>query len=178
MRSRYVLLVLGCILLTIAVVVRSGLLMRSNPGEPINATMRRALVGKAYQWPESDAGKLASDFAGARETPNGARYRVTRPGDGDAAPVSGQRVTVEYTARLFKTGEKIDASADHGGPYNFVVGQPNILPGWGDALDGMRKGERRTLVLPYWLAYGEKGQYGKIPPKASILLELELVDLK
>jgi FKBP-type peptidyl-prolyl cis-trans isomerase len=178
MRSLFVLLGLGVILLTIAVVVRSGKLMRENPGEPINAAMRQALAGKAYQWPEADAALLARRFPGADETPNGARYLVTHPGQGDATPQKGQLVTVDYTARFLTNDEKIDASADHGGPYNFVVGQPNILPGWADVLHRMRKGERRLVALPYWLAYGEKGQRGKIPGKASLVLEVELIDFK
>ncbi|MCU0791847.1 MAG: FKBP-type peptidyl-prolyl cis-trans isomerase [Opitutaceae bacterium] len=178
MRSFFVLFGLGAILLTIAIVVRSGMLMRENPGEPINAAMRQALAGVAYQWSEADSAKLAREYPGAIETPNGARYVVTRPGTGDATPQKGQLISVYYTARFFANGEKIDASADHGGPYNFVLGQPNVLPGWGDALHRMRKGEQRTLILPYWLAYGEKGQRGKIPGKVSIQLELELIDFK
>lgn len=178
MRSFFILLGLGSILLTIGIVVRSGMFMRENPGEPINAAMRRALVGVAYQWSEADAGQLAREFPGAIETPNGARYLVTRPGVGQATPQKGQAISVYYVAKFFTNGEKIDTSTDHGGPYNFVLGQSNILPGWGDALFQMRKGERRTLVLPYWLAYGEKGQRGKIPGKVSILLELELIDFK
>lgn len=74
-------------------------------------------------------------------------------------------MAVHYTARFLANDEKIDASADHGGPYNFVIGQPNILPGWTDALAGMQVGEKRLVALPYWLAYGEKGQRGKIPAK-------------
>lgn len=178
MRSFFVLLALGCTLLTIAIVVRSGMFMRENPGEPINAAMRQALAGKAYQWSEADAARLARDFPGGIETTNGARYLVTQPGVGEATPRKGQIVSVEYSARLFATGEKLDASADHGGPYNFVLGGANLLPGWGDALERMRKGEKRTIVLPYWLAYGEKGQRDRVPAKASILLELELLDFR
>jgi FKBP-type peptidyl-prolyl cis-trans isomerase len=178
MRSLFVLLGLGVALLTIAIVVRSGKLMRENPGEPINAAMRQALAGKAFQWPEADAALLAARFAGARETPNGARYLVVQPGTGETSPAKGQLVTVHYTARFLVNDEKIDASSDHGGPYNFVVGQPNILPGWADVLHRMRKGEQRLIALPYWLAYGEKGQRGKIPGKASIVLEVELLDFK
>jgi FKBP-type peptidyl-prolyl cis-trans isomerase len=178
MRSFFVLLGLGVVLLTIAIVVRSGKLMRDNPGEPINAAMRQALAGKAFQWSEADTARLAARFPGANETPNGARYVVTHAGAGEATPQKGQLVTVNYTARFFANDEKIDSSEDHGGPYNFVVGQPNILPGWADVLHRMRKGERRVIVLPYWLAYGEKGQRGKIPGKVSILLEVELVDFK
>ncbi len=178
MRSFFVLLCLGVALLTIALVVRSGKLMRENPGEPINAAMRQALAGKAYQWSPADAALLAERFPSAIETPNGARYVITKPGAGDATPQKGQLVTVDYAARFLLNDEKIDASADHGGPYNFVVGQPNILPGWSDVLHQMRKGERRTIVLPYWLAYGEKGQRGKIPGKVSIVVDVELIDFK
>lgn len=179
MRSFFVLLGLGVVLLTIAIVVRSGKLMRANPGEPINAAMRQALAGTAYQWSDADLALLAQRHPGAADTPNGARYVVLRPGSGDATPRPGQQVAVDYTARLFSTGEKLDASADHGGPYNFVVGQPNILPGWTDALHRMRKGERRLVVLPYWLAYGEKGsKRGNIPAKSSVTLEVELLDFK
>jgi FKBP-type peptidyl-prolyl cis-trans isomerase len=178
MRSIVVLFGLGAILLTIAIVVRSGLLMRANPGEPINAAMRRALVDVAYQWPEKDAAQLASRFPNSLETPNKARYVVTQIGTGASTPQKGQHITVEYTASLFLKNQRIDASSDHGGGYNFILGQPNVLPGWGDALHQMRKGERRSVVLPYWLAYGEKGRRDRIPPKASILLEVELLDFK
>lgn len=179
MRSIFVLLGLGVTLLTIAVVVRSGMFMRKNPGEPINAAMRMALADVAYQWPEADAARLAREYPGAIETTNGARYIITRPGTGDATPQKGQLVSVVYTASLFSTGAKIDSSTDHEGYYNFILGHSGLLPGWGDALDRMRKGEKRTLVLPYWLAYGEKGQrHNHIPPKASVLLELELIDFK
>ncbi len=179
MRSFLVLLGLGVALLTIALVVRSGKLMRANPGEPINAAMRQALAGTAYQWPEADAALLAQRYPGAQDTPNGARYVVLQPGVGEAVPQKGQLVTVNYAARLLINDQKLDASADHGGPYNFVVGQPNILPGWTDVLHQMRKGERRLVILPYWLAYGEKkSPRGNVPAKASVVLEVELVDFK
>jgi FKBP-type peptidyl-prolyl cis-trans isomerase len=179
MRSFLVLLGFGVVLLTIAIVVRSGKLMRENPGEPLNAAMRQALAGKAYQWPEADVMFIAQRHPGAADTPNGARYVVLQPGAGEAAPQPGQQVTVNYTARLLSNDRKLDASADHGGPYNFVVGQPNILPGWTDALHRMKKGERRLVFLPYWLAYGEKGsKRGNIPPRSSVALEVELVDFK
>jgi FKBP-type peptidyl-prolyl cis-trans isomerase len=179
MRSWFVLLGLGVALLTVALVVRSGMLMRANPGEPINAAMRRALAGVAYQWPEKDAALLATRYPGARETPNKARYTTTRPGTGDATPQKGQHITVDYTLSLLSSDQRrIDSSAENGGSFNFILGQPNVLPGWTDALHEIRKGERRTVILPYWLAYGEKGQRERIPPKASMVLEIELIDFR
>lgn len=178
MRTAVYLIVVGLALLTLGLVVRSGNLQRENPGEPINAAMRRALAENAYRWPERDADLAAQLIPGALDTPNGARYLVTQPGFGDAYPTKGQNIKVHYAASFLANREKIDASADHGGPYNFVLGQSNILSGWGDALYQMRMSEKRTVVLPYWLAYGEKGQRGKIPPKATIVLEIELVDFR
>ncbi len=178
MRTTLYIGLFGLTLLTLGLVVRSGLFLRDNPGEPINAAMRRALAENAYRWPVADADRAAQLIPGSLDTPNGARYRVLSPGVGDATPQKGQRVTLHYAASFLTNGEKIDASADHGGPYNFVLGQPNVLPGWGDVLHLMRKGEKRLVVLPYWLAYGEKGQRGKIPAKAAIVLEVELVDFE
>jgi FKBP-type peptidyl-prolyl cis-trans isomerase len=178
MRSFFYVFGLGVVLLTIALVVRSGMLARKNPGEPINAAMRRALADTAYQWPEADADRVSRRLPGAADTPEGARYLTTQPGTGTATPQKGQLVSVHYTARFLANDEKIDASADHAGPYNFTLGQPNILPGWTAALLDMKKGERRLVALPYWLAYGEKGQRGRIPPRAAILLEIELLDFR
>lgn len=179
MRTAVYLILLGLILATLAIVVRSGIFMRKNPGEPINAAMRQALAGVAYQWPQADADRRAREYPGAIQTPNDAFYVITRSGTEPALLSEGKHVSVHYTARLFATGAKIDSSEDHGGPYNFIIGQSSVIPGWTDALHHIRKGEKRTIILPYWLAYGEKGQrHNGIPPKASVVLELELIDVR
>jgi hypothetical protein len=178
MRTPVYLLMLGLMLGTVAIVVRSGIFMRKNPGEPINAAMRIALAGVAYQWPEKDASLLARDFAGALETPGGARYYIRRPGTGTASPQAGQLVTIHYEGRFLSNGQKFDSSADHGGPYNFAVGRNQALSGWDEALLTMKKGERRTVVLPYWLAYGEKGLRNKVRGKQSVVFDLELLDFR
>jgi len=178
MRTPVYLLMLGLMLGTVAIVVRSGIFMRKNPGEPINAAMRIALAGVAYQWSEKDAALLARDFAGALETPGGARYYIRRPGTGTASPQAGQLVTIHYEGRFLFNGQKFDSSSDHGGPYNFAVGRNQALSGWDEALLTMKKGERRTVVLPYWLAYGEKGLRNKVRGKQSVVFDLELVDFR
>ncbi len=178
MRNAVYLLLLGLMLATVAIVVRSGIFMRKNPGEPINAAMRIALAGTAYQWPAADAPILARDFAGALDSPGGARYFIRQAGTGDASPKTGQLVTVHYEGRFLSNGKKFDSSADNGGPYNFAVGRNQTLAGWDEALLTMKKGERRTIALPYWLAYGEKGLRNKVPGKASVVFDLELVDFR
>ena len=178
MRTPVYLILLGLMLGTVAIVVRSGIFMRENPGEPINAAMRIALTGIAYQWSEKDAAILAREFPGALETIGGARYFIRRPGTGDATPKQGQIVTLYYEGRFLSNGQKFDSSADNGGPYNYPVGLNKALPGWDEALLTMKKGERRTVALPYWLAYGEKGLRNKVPGKASVVFDLELLDFR
>lgn len=173
MRSVFVLLLLGLALATVALVVRTGILARSNPGRPINSAMREALGQSVL--PEKDAALLAQQFPDAIVTPNGLRYIVRAPGTGESHPQNGAVVTVNYDAR-FLDGTKFDASADHGGPFNFVLGTGRVIPGWDDAFRTMKKGEKRTLIIPYWLGYGEKGIRGKIPAKATLVFEVELLD--
>ena len=79
----------------------------------------------------------------------------------------------------FLDGTKFDNSYDKGrGPFNFTYGTGAVILGWDDALATMKRGEKRTLIVPYWLAYGEKGIRGKIEPKATLIFELELLDFK
>ena len=178
MRSFFVLLFLGVVLLTIALVVRSGMYARKNPGEPINATMRAAMAEAAPQLSENDRLLIAKNYPGTLETPTGLRYLVRAPGAGTDTPKRDQIVTVNYTGRLLDGEKKFDASADHGGPFNFVVGENRVIPGWDEALLAMHKGEKRTLIVPFWLAYGEKGIRGTIPPNATLVFDVELVDFK
>lgn len=176
MRNFIVLGGLGIILLTIAIVVREGWLARENPGTPINSAMREALAAKSPQWSHDESMVLARDYPNAHETKSGMRYVIRDPGTGDATPKKGQWVSVQYEGRLFD-GTKFDSSYDRGqGPLNFQVGVGRVIPGWDEAILTMRRGEKRTLVIPYWLAYGEKGHGKMIPPKAGLIFHVELID--
>lgn len=172
MRSALVLVLLGLALATVAVVVRTGILARSNPGRPINSAMREALGQSVL--PEKDANLLAQLYPEAIVAPSGLRYVVRAPGAGESHPENGSVLTVNYDGR-FLDGTKFDASADHGGPFNFVLGTGRVIPGWEEAFRTMKKGEKRTLIIPYWLGYGEKGIRGKIPAKATLVFEVELL---
>jgi FKBP-type peptidyl-prolyl cis-trans isomerase len=71
-----------------------------------------------------------------------------------------------------------DSSYKRGEPIAFRVGTGQVIKGWDQALLQMRKGEKRTLIIPCWLAYGEKGRPPTIPAKATLIFDVELVDLK
>lgn len=173
MRNALVLIILGLALATIAVVVRTGALARRDPGRPINSAMREAMGQSVL--PEKDEALIAQRYPGAVITPSGLRYLVRSPGTGEAHPQKGNIVTVNYDGR-FLDGTKFDASANHGGPFNFALGAGRVIPGWDEAFLSMKKGEKRTLIIPYWLAYGEKGIRGKIPAKTTLVFDVELLD--
>jgi hypothetical protein len=74
-------------------------------------------------------------------------------------------------------GTKFDSSRDRGTPYVFRVGAGSVIKGWDEAVATMKKGEKRTLIVPWWLAYGDKGK-GPIPGRATLVFEVELLDIR
>ncbi len=175
MRSVFYLLLLAAILITGALVTRSGILARSNPGRPINATMREALDKGQPQLSTEDDILLAKDYGTAKKMSSGLRYIVRAPGTGDATPKVGDEIIAHYEGRLLD-GTSFDSSYRKGIPFVFRSGVGAVIRGWDEAFITMKKGEKRTLIIPYWLAYGEKGQPPKIPPKATLIFEVELLD--
>jgi FKBP-type peptidyl-prolyl cis-trans isomerase len=175
MRNFFYLLLLGVILATIAIVVRSGMLARKNPGAPINSAMREAMAADTPQYTLSDEQLIQQTYPTARKLPSGLRYVVRNPGSGTATPQVGNLVTVNYAGRLLD-GSEFDSSYRRGVPFTFRLGSGAVIKGWDEAFGLLHKGERATLIIPYWLAYGAKGQPPKIPPKATLVFEVELLD--
>jgi FKBP-type peptidyl-prolyl cis-trans isomerase len=95
------------------------------------------------------------------------------PGVGEEAEV-GDQLVVHYVGKL-SDGTVFDTSVG-GSPYTFTLGGGEVIPGWDQGLQGMRVGGKRTLVIPPDLAYGPNG-YGPIPPNATLIFEVELVDI-
>lgn len=172
MRSFFVLALLGVTLTTIAIVVRSGMAARKDPGRPINSAMRAAL--DKPQFSTEDAMIIAQRYPNARKTESGLLFVVHAPGAGPV-PFKGQIVSVHYTG-TFLNGQKFDSSYDKGAPFNFQVGFNRVMVGWDEAFGGMRTGEKRTLIIPYWLGHGEKG-WRKIPGRTTLVFEVELLGI-
>jgi len=107
---------------------------------------------------------------------SGLRYLEHIPGSGDVT-TKGNIVVVHYSGFL-SDGTKFDSSHDRARPFNFTLGENRVIKGWEEGLLNMKKGGKRTLIIPPDLAYGERGAGGVIPPNATLLFEVELVDFK
>jgi len=110
---------------------------------------------------------------GWKVTESGLQYEVVTQGDG-ATPKDGDLVKVNYVGTLID-GKEFDASAKHGGPAEFAVGQ--VIPGWTEGLKLMKVGSKYRFAIPSELAYGEQGAGGAIEPNSALLFEVELLSV-
>jgi FKBP-type peptidyl-prolyl cis-trans isomerase len=110
------------------------------------------------------------------KTPSGLRYQEVTPGQGKTA-TPGHAVSVHYTGWL-PNGEKFDSSRDRNEPFGFTLGAGEVIAGWDEGVAGMRVGGRRKLVIPPDLAYGTAGAPPDIPPGATLVFDVELLDVR
>lgn len=97
-------------------------------------------------------------------------------GDGKEA-VAGKTVSVHYTGTLVD-GKKFDSSVDRGQPFLFPLGQGRVIQGWDKGVQGMKVGGKRKLTIPPAMGYGAQGAGGVIPPNATLLFDVELLEVK
>jgi FKBP-type peptidyl-prolyl cis-trans isomerase FkpA len=104
-------------------------------------------------------------------------------GEGREAEI-GFMVSVHYTGWLYdpaaedKKGEKFDSSVDRGQPFEFNLGNGQVIQGWDQGFAGMKIGGKRTLIIPPEMGYGARGAGGVIPPNATLIFDVELLDVK
>lgn len=108
-------------------------------------------------------------------TPSGLIYDDITVGSGDAA-VLGQTVSVHYTGWL-TDGTKFDSSKDRNEPFEFPLGAGYVIRGWDEGVQGMRVGGVRKLTIPPELGYGARGAGGVIPPNATLIFEVDLLEI-
>jgi peptidylprolyl isomerase len=108
-----------------------------------------------------------------QSTDSGMKYVVLKEGSGPK-PAKGTMIQAHYTGK-FLDGKVFDSSVRRGKPFSFNVGNGRVIKGWDEALLDMQKGEKRLLIIPSHLAYGDRGYPPVIPPKAMLVFEVELV---
>lgn len=109
-------------------------------------------------------------------TASGLQYVDLAEGAGPS-PLAGQTVDVHYTGWL-ESGTKFDSSLDRGRPPSFPVGEDRVIKGWDEGVGSMRVGGRRRLTIPAGLGYGDRGAGGVIPPGATLVFEVELLEVR
>ena len=113
-------------------------------------------------------------------TPTGLQYEDTQVGDGAQAK-SGQDARVHYTGWLYQDGvkgAKFDSSKDRGQPFEFELDGGMVIKGWDEGVQGMKVGGQRTLTIPPEMGYGKRGAGGVIPPNATLVFDVELLDVQ
>jgi FKBP-type peptidyl-prolyl cis-trans isomerase len=133
-------------------------------------------VKKDAAKPKSDEAIIKSKWPKAIKTSSGLKYVVLKAGKGEK-PKAGNLVTAHYVGTLLN-GQKFDSSVDRGTPLQFSVGVGQVIKGWDEALLDMKKGEKRTLIIPPNLGYGAAGAPPVIPANATLIFEVELLDFK
>lgn len=114
------------------------------------------------------------------QTPSGLSFDDTHVGTG-ATPQRGQTCVMHYTGWLWENGakgRKFDSSVDRGDPFSFMLGVGQVIGGWDEGVASMAIGGKRTLLIPPDLGYGARGAGGVIPPNATLVFEVELLDVK
>jgi len=104
------------------------------------------------------------------------QIKTITEGKGDRVAKAGDNMLVHYTGKLID-GTVFDSSVEKGTPFPLELGKGLVIAGWEQGILGMKAGEKRELTIPYTLAYGETGS-GLIPPKATLIFEVELVEFK
>ena len=144
---------------------------------PAGAATARARQGD-QNTPPPAAGQPVEPGRPAREvlTRSGLRYLDLVPGEGKEA-TTGKTVDILYTGWL-EDGIQFDASQDPTHPFTFRIDIDEVIKGWHEGIKGMKVGGRRKLVIPAELGYGKQGAGGVVPPNATLVFEIELLDVR
>ncbi len=152
---------------------------------PPNATLVFAIelleIKGEPQAEGEEGGGIASDMPDLSKLewmagPEGLSYSVLQEGEGRAIE-QGETAVVHYTGWL-ENGKKFDSSRDRGQTFEFPLGGGRVIKGWDLGVGMMKLGDRYLLKLPHELAYGERGYPGAIPPRATLIFDVELIDAK
>jgi peptidylprolyl isomerase len=141
---------------------------------------RRSTLATALALVATGASTAIAQTGKAMTTASGLQITDTTVGTG-ATPKTGQTCVMHYTGWLYQNGakgQKFDSSVDRGQPFDFPIGTGRVIKGWDEGVATMKVGGKRTLIIPPELGYGARGAGGVIPPNATLIFEVELLDVK
>lgn len=144
----------------------------ASPGDATDLSLKDALV--ALNLDDKELNDM--DLENAVETDSGLKYVDIKEGEGES-PTPGQTVTVHYTGTL-ENGKKFDSSRDRNKPFSFKIGVGQVIKGWDEGVASMKVGGQRMLIIPSELGYGTRGAGGVIPPNATLIFDVELLEVK
>ncbi|WP_338356298.1 FKBP-type peptidyl-prolyl cis-trans isomerase, partial [Yeosuana marina] len=134
---------------------------------------REQKIAEAKKAAKAELDKLAKGF---KETKSGLRYQIIQKGDGKKAE-SGNMVSVHYKGQL-ADGTVFDSSYKRNQPIDFQVGVGQVISGWDEGILLLSVGDKARFVIPSDLGYGSNGAGGVIPPNATLVFDVELMDVK
>ena len=143
-----------------------GVQIAANPAEEETVTMDKNEALKA----------LGIDLDAIKTTDSGLEYVEEVEGEGDL-PMEGEMVRVHYTGKLLD-GSVFDSSYKRNEPFSFVIGVGQVIKGWDEGVIAMKPGAKRTLIIPAELGYGARGAGGVIPPNATLVFDVELLEIR
>ena len=146
---------------------------KAEPPPPPPAAPKPPAASTEAVWTAEQIAFITEKFGELQRTDSGLYFKVLQPGQGDEKPPRGKLCSVRYRG-TFLDGRVFDQTRDDA-PRQFRVGVGHVIKGWDQTLADMRKGEKRLIVVPYWLGYGEQGKIPYILPRATLVFEIELL---
>jgi len=140
------------------------------------AQMKSAEESRMQAQRQKDIAKIKADYPNAQQTKSGIYYIIQKQGTGEK-PARGKTVRVHYTGKLLN-GTVFDASSLRGQPLEFAAGTGRVIPGWDETVLDMQVGEKRTVIIPPELAYGDRAVGGVIPANSFLVFDMELVGIR
>lgn len=132
-----------------------------------------ALLAQREKLPPADLEYVEKTWPEAKKTSMGIRYIILREGEGPT-PKPGDKCNVLYVGRLLD-GKVFDQATEADKPFSFRVRRDQVIEGWDQIIQLMKKGEKRLVIIPPELGYGTRGQPGKIGRNATLVFEMELI---
>jgi FKBP-type peptidyl-prolyl cis-trans isomerase len=139
-----------------------------------------AAMAAAVSTPVAIRTAAAQTAGKSMTTASGLQIIDSKVGTG-ASPKTGQTCVMHYTGWLYENGQKgkkFDSSVDRNEPFEFKIGQRQVIAGWDEGVASMNVGGKRTLIIPPALGYGARGAGGVIPPNATLMFDVELLAVK